>query len=444
MSRTFVRPTGEQGAALLTVLLVIAAVTGLVATVAVAATQSVRSARSDIFATAALGQSEAGVAQAQQYLRTAGAARAVNGCGAVPSVPPASVTSTCTTPWGTSTGVSITTNTAAGQVYRVMIQAVTPFSPPTSREGVYRITSVGQSTSGGVRTVQVDVRLKPQPFPFGVYAQESISQGGGLSASNVSLFSGKCINKRQQINVSGVDAYYPKQAAAHAVGWITSSSNGCSKTDRQNIHRTAVGPCHTTYPHDQDSLGSDSPGSCPGHKLRVSGCNFTGGATSRFTQDDLACYSINSRGLPPQVYEDLKQVAMASGTFFTSPTYSLPASLPAEAVIYFDLRNNTNKAVSLSSISGYDVSQCGTKSVIVVVDNGNATLNANTSLVGSFFVPDGTLKFNGTATVIGTFFAKNLDMGAGNAQISLNSCYTQNPPGQLLTVTPISFSELDR
>ena len=423
--------TDDAGAALLTVVLLLAVAAGLTTTAAVIAGAASRTTRSDTASTAAFAQGEAGVAQAIAYLRQPGAVKAVNAG---------------TSAWTTSTGVSVTTDAAAARSYQVTITPLVKLSPPTTQAGTYRVTSAGTATADGRRVVEVDVRVAPQPFPWGLYVSDSLSQGNGVSGTGISVFSGKCVNKRQQIALSGTDQFYGIPVGAHAAGWITTSKNRCSATDSANVH--AAGPCNPAYPFDQDAKGTDgvsAPCTPRGKLTDASTCTFGTVATSSFTPADLACYTASSRALTPDAYEELRRSATDSGTLFTTSTYTLPTPLPMEElVLYFDLRNTGSKTVNLNSIAGYGTGQCGARSLIVVVEGGDLTINAGTSLVGSLFVPDGQIKFNGSADFIGTFFAKSMDNGAGSAALKLDTCYTQNLPVKLLTYREVGFRELDR
>ena len=83
-----------------------------------------------------------------------------------------------------------------------------------------------------------------------------------------------------------------------------------------------------------------------------------------------------------------------------------------------------------------------------MVEHGNVRLNSNQTLVGSVFAmgpaPYGEVtKANGTSNLIGTIYARSLDL-TGTANINLDDCFLKNLPGQLLNVKATTFREVDR
>jgi Tfp pilus assembly protein PilX len=434
----------DQGIALLSTLLVLLLLMALGSVVAITATAAEQSAHRDLVAGQAFYDSDAGVSEAAAYFRTNGVGT-INTCFSTPTSCPYTVDAT----YGAQLP-AVTTTTGTYTDYLKPVSSANELLPPTSHTGLYQVHSVGTLSTGATQIIDEELQIAPYSFPFGIYTAQSVSQGGGLTAANESLFTGGCVNKRQQISLSGTDAYYGIPAAVHSAKYITTSKNNCSATDSGDEHLTSK--CNTSYSDssaDQDALGATvaSPCNPPGAQAAGS-CTFPYPATSptsAFSPADLACYAPNPRGLPQSGYDQLEQTAVTESSYFTTPSYTAPnATTYPQGVLYINLNNTTNRSVSLSSITGYDSTQCGTRSIIIVVIGGDVTINAGVNIVGAVFAPDGTVKLNGSATIDGTIFAQSIDGGAGSASIGLQSCYVTNPPAPLLDISVYHFHQEDR
>lgn len=439
-----IRIRDDDGIALISTMLVLMLLVALGSVVAITGTAAVQSTQRDLAAGQGFYDGDAGVAQAIEYFRANGVG-AINTCFTTPT--------SCAYTWDTTYGAkvpSVTTSTGTYTDYLKPVSSAYELSPPTTHSGRYQVHSVGTLTNGTTQIVDQTLTISPYSFPFGVYTAQSISQGGGLTAANESLFSGGCINKRQQISLSGTDAYYGIPAAAHSTRYITTSKNNCSATDSGDEHLTSK--CNTSYSDssaDQDALGGAVTSPCNPPGAQTSGlCSFPYPATSPtslFGSADLMCYAPNPRGLPQTAYDLLQQTAVTQSAYFTTTSFTAPnAATYPQGVLFINLHNSSSKAVTLSSITGYDSTYCGTRALVIVVLGGDVTINAGTNIVGSIFVPDGSVKLNGNASIIGTVFAQSIDGGAGSASISLQSCYVSNPPSPLLDISTYHFHQEDR
>lgn len=464
-SRTFLARfrRGDDGSALVLTMLVLAVMTGLGLTVFTLATDNLDNSRRDRQATSALANAEAGVAQATAYIKNRGTGRlaCAPNCGAA-------------NPWGEEPGFveavddghpSTQVTLASGETYSVWIETVQQVNVVANTTGLYRIHSVGNSGTGpGARTVEVDVEVAPFKFPLAVFA-DSVQAGGSGSIQTESLFSTGCIFKRSKITFVGNDPVYGIPAAAHSEQYITDSQaagSACAATDDKNIHApsgSTAKPCNTNYPYDQDRQGGPLAGTS---------CLGDGGAYPQTSKiDSLAAqYGFQSEGLTAPQLDQLRTAAKGQGFYFTNTT-AIPAVLTGAStslahpnpVLFYDLQGGAvgelvdlndlsestyGRATSLAATSA----SCTGRSVIVVVVNGNVKLNSNQTLVGSVFAmgpaPYGEVrKANGTSRLIGTMYAKSLDL-TGTADVNLDDCFLQNLPGQLLNVTPTTFREVDR
>lgn len=90
---------------------------------------------------------------------------------------------------------------------------------------------------------------------------------------------------------------------------------------------------------------------------------------------------------------------------------------------------------------------CAQDSVTIVVAGPGNDLtyqggNSAPYPVASIFVPDGALVGHGGANIIGTVFARSIDLG-GNMDFYLDNCFTNNPPAGTLDVQVRNFREDD-
>lgn len=455
----------EEGSAIILTMLMLAVLSGLSLTVFTLSTDNLGNARRDRQATSALANSEAGVGQAIAYLKSSGVGKLIcaPNCGTA-------------NPWGEEpfdvdgdAAPSMEVSFGPNETYKVWIETVQQLDPVTETSGLYKVHSIGNAGIGpGSRRVEVEVQVAPFEFPLAVFA-DSVQAGGDGAIHTESLFSTGCIFKRDKIEFQGIDPVHGIPAAAHSAQYITDSQTGgasCAATDNKNIHKPVGGvakPCNTLYPYDQDRQGGDLGGtSCDGLYAG------TYPETSRIADaNDLAdTYDFQLEGLTAGQLNLLRTAAKEQGFYFTNTT-AIPAILQNDVlalqrpnpVLFYDLAgaavgglvdlNDLSDVVygRSSPVSATDPA-CTSRNVIVVVVNGNVRLNSNQTLVGSIFAmgpsPYGEVtKANGTSDLIGTIYARSLDL-TGTADIRLDDCFLKNLPGQLLNVKATNFLEVDR
>lgn len=479
----------DTGIGIITVILVMAVMTALTITATALTVNNVGNARRDRQALAALATSEAGVAQAVQYLRgstlaaltcvepAAGTAPGPTCQAAQPASPAPPIWTSFTNPNQVRVDGGTGACIASSDCFKVWIGTVKPFvpscagrhtSPPTPCYGEYRIHSTGVSGNGpGARRVAVDVRITPYTFPLGVFSEQGFSGNGNVGIHSESIFTAGCMSNRQDDSHPGsgtqfqydtvagravIDLFYDQPAAAHAVGNVSTSNTSCG--GNREIHGSSA--CNSTFKYDQDAMGAPlTPGDgCYGAYTRADGTVYP--TTSKFTSQDLQNIGYRPRGLTDAEYDALKAQAQAQGTY-NATTASLSGTLSAlvaagisSPVLYWD-----NASVSLSSGSFPSSflrslstnAACGGNSVTIVVTGPGHNLSyqgGNTApyLVSSIFVPDGTLTGSGGRNTIGTIFAKTVDLG-GNIDFYLDNCFANNPPGAALDVQVTGFREDD-
>lgn len=434
----------DRGVAMVTVLLVTSVLTALGVTVTSVALSNLGNAGRDRVASGALGAAEAGVTRAIAYINQ-------HNTHALVCSPD------CTAnPWGSKSAPKAL-SFPDGRQASVWIQPIQPFSPPNYKVGTYKIHSVGTAGTGpGKRTLEVTIQVKPLTFPLGIFTREKINNGGTGAVYNETVLSDSCIDSRDKLTFSGVDAYYGIPAAAHSTKYITNANqsfcdndlNNVRATDQKAIHRANVGTCNPQFPYDQDTapLGGPFPAG--------SACSTAPNQYTSSSHFDLAMlkgepYNYLPRGLTDAQYQLLKARAQARGTYYTvsNPQTWPDASTVTNPVLYFKIPANEEVSITtqLNSYGWQSDPSCLNQhpAVVIVVEGGKLRLNSNSTLTGAVFVPDGTMTYNGGAQLVGTIFARQLIL-TGNASVSLNDCYTRGTPGGVLDIKPVRFREVDR
>jgi uncharacterized protein (UPF0333 family) len=441
--RLIERSRDDAGAAMITTLLVGAVLTALGIVAVDVSISNLQNAGRDRVGGIALDTSESGVAQAIEFIKNGGGAE-LTGC--FPN---------CTSPWGNTTNPK-TVTLPNGRQYKVYIKPIQAYAPPTYKSATYKIFSLGTAGAGpGSRNVEMTISAKPFTFPIGLYADNFEDAGSGTVHSE-QMFSKGCITGRSHMNfggstdpetgvVSTVDPFYGYPPAAHSANYITESNSSCS--NGSSIH--SPDKCNTTYPGDQDAAGGS---------VLATGCASVvmGGTTSLFTVADLnATYGYQARGLTASQYASLKTKAISQGNYWTNATlgdYVAPCvdACPAgktptpNGVLYFNVAAGTNIDNEFKDIEEFTRSTCGTRSLVIVIEGGDAHIDSNIDITGALFVPDGNLQFNGNASIEGTIFAKTVNKFNGTADFYLDPCFIKNFPGGLFDVTPMRFREVDR
>lgn len=463
----------DRGSALLLTMAVVLLMTTLAGVGTTMAVRDMRGAGAAQQAGSALDAAEAGVAQAVAYIRSYGTRRL--------SCYPTSCT---TNPWNPTSPVAA--DTRGGGHWSAYI---TPVSIGHGDDGdTYRVHSTGSAGGPAERVIEVDVTVTPVDLPKGIFGR-TVNFGGTVDLHQISVFTTGCVYKRDKVTShyeDGTDAAYGTPVAVHSSQIITTSQGSgqyCPTTNKP-IHTglTAAGlsllPCNSAYPYDQDRFGgslTDIP--LVGGLLALGPCSsavttspdtykeardFNGDGkvdlNGSFLRDDATlfkAFGIKRPALTDSEIEQLRAIAQAQGSYYTSPTgWTVPTE--PHTVLFFDL--NSNQTVDLKPLDGSLWSRgrvtsalsplCIDASLLIVVTGGNARLNGNTELAASIYLsgtsPGGTLfKANGTASHIGMLYADNLDI-TGNFSANLDACYVANPPPSLFDVNPGTYRELDR
>lgn len=479
MSRMSTRGA-DAGVAMMLVIGIGAVITAFAITATTLSMNNLTNTVRDKQANSALATSEAGVAEAIEYVRSAAKLSELNCMEPVPPADPlTSPAHPCYSPtmsW-TSKKMPMEVAVDGGTVpctvqqtcYKVWISTITPYDPVTSPTGKYLIHSTGKFGNGPAsRSVVVEVDAKPYPFPIGVFA-ERFTGAGNIGVSRESVFSLNCIEGRASDSsngsglrfTGGVDLANDIPPSAHSVSDI--STGGCSQTN-QFIHKPGQ-PCNTTLPaiYDQSGSGASLDPSthvaCYRKWTSPLGTGKQYPERSSFTSTDLQNAGYRPRGLSDDIYALLESRARASGTYFTdknaNPFTPLDALAGAQGVLYYKIAAGEKVTLGPTNIPAVYTRQesdttCGGSSLVIVVEGGDLTLNSigngNTSpitgLVSNIFVPDGAYAGQGGVWVIGTLFAKEAKL-AGTQDFRLDRCFVKNPPAAIVDVQAKGFREDD-
>jgi hypothetical protein len=457
-------PADDEGVALLTVIVLTAFLVVASLSMAFITISNLGSARLAQQAGAAVDAADAGLAQGVTYLRSAGVAT-INKCSP-----------TCTAePYGNSTNPKkITINGRAGQYYTVWIEKIAPF--PANKPGVYRIHSTGSAGGPASRAVTMDVSVTPFNLPLGIMA-DTVTGGGNAGVHHQSILSTGCIYKRSKIEFEGIDKAYGVPAAVYSSQVINDDAGSgqfCPNT-KKPLHETKngnAGFCNTSFDHsryDMDLNGGSLVGTPCFNSARAQFGNlpqfndpthiaYNFPRTSKLADDKalLDMFGVRKPPFTQSQLDQLRTIAISQDNYWTSASgWSSPDD--RAAVMYFDLAaSNPGGVVDLKDLTGWsraleqaaDSSQCDTRSLVIIIEGGNARLNGNQNMFGSLYLVSGSpygkvMKSNGTAAFTGSLYANELDL-TGTADLYMDDCFLANQSPALFDVETFNYRELDR
>jgi Tfp pilus assembly protein PilX len=445
----------DEGSAMIVTLMVLALLFALAGTVSSVTVNNLGSSLKSQQAGAALDAADAGVAQAISYLRSSG----LTNLKCSPSC--------SSNPWGNRTApATATISGTAGQAYTAWIEPIAPY--PASNPGQYRIHSVGTAKGSALRAVDADVQITRPQVPLGLFSR-TINAGGNVTLQNQSLFSTGCVYLRSKLNLTGTDAAYGIPPGVHSSQVIT-DSNGtgqiCTGTNKP-IH-TLGQPCNSLYPYDQDRVGgsllSTGCASTQANYPSYYGANDLDGDGSldingSYIRDDATLvkqFGFHQPVLTASELANFRALAQAQGNLWTSANgWTSPDE--RQAVMYFDLTTtDPGGVVDLASIVGFSRNApllssdpaCDDRSLIIIIEGGNARLSSNQAIAASLFLVSGApygqlLRANGNSLFIGTIYADTVDF-TGTTDIRMDECFINNVSPSALQVTQTAYRELDR
>ncbi|MGH2755883.1 MAG: hypothetical protein ACRDLB_15815 [Actinomycetota bacterium] len=479
----------ERGVAMVTVILIGAALTSVTTVAAFATIKDFHSGRDDRKAAEALSYAEAGVDRFVQYMRSgqvnynllnkAGCAGVIPNGTAPLSLPPGQVGG------GTFTATLTVYNPFAANAADRFPPAACANRPTTPHPGqggdltYFVITSTGEHPVAK-RVVQQVVAVKPVGLPIGLYAN-AFDLKAHPQFNNISMVSETTITDRSKDRFTGADSYYkmsdfftavtgrsldePVPAAAHAVTGIYLKKSGNPEFASSTKNCTANSG-------DSQSLW-DSDGSS-GSGLITSGCTGQVGYpdSSKFTSGQLQ--ALGRPSLPEQELQALEEAAKNTGVFCSFPgvggsgsstcvkqgvtqsgtaypTYiqEVINSGTRNMVAFFEYRSGSptqNNLGKTGTVWGCNPDPALNKSITVVVRNGGVNYSgAGGDMVNGAFIIDGNFEATGSFTFNGTIVSKGtVSFGSSSELIQMDGCWVTNMPGPFLTVEPGAWREIDR
>lgn len=279
---------------------------------------------------------------------------------------------------------------------------------------------------------------------------------------------------RAKIRMEGIDPAYGIPAAVHSSQIIT-DSNGSGQycpTTKKPIHDPSLSGtqrnCNPAYIYDQDRFGGGALGSGACGAVKSTYPDFYGQQDlnsdttvdvdgSLITDDAalLALFGVRTPALSQAQLDRLRTISQSQGNHHTNSAAPSCGWSPDEnhAVLFFDLaKTDPGGVVNLNDVNNFGrdplPAVCPDKSLIIVIEGGNAKLNSNQKLTASLFLtstaPYGqVLKVNGTSKFIGTIYADSVDL-TGNTNVSMDECFVNNLSPALLDLTTYNYVEHDR
>lgn len=480
----------ERGVAMVTVILMGAALAVMATTTSILAIRDLRSTTGSTNSVKALGYAEAGL---QRFLRelklgSFGLSSVLKaGCTTPPVTLPEgrvgdgtytaeltvfepSTTPQVPPPW---TGAA----TSAGPCGT---SRFTPPNPAAKAPWTYAVTATGRA-GNATRVIRAIVTISASGLPVGVFVNK-VNANGNPGFGNISLFANSDVLGREKMTFTGNDLQYtigdvygstapnassPIPAAVHTTGAIYLKANG--KNTR--LHPPTVNCTASQSLWDGSVFGgpilSQPPSPCPAGMYPP---------TSKFTSDDLRRVSGGRTNLPHLTeaeYKGLKASAQSSGLYcsisatnvatctiynpatFTRTTYVFNGTivsnpLPVSSyVAYFEYAPGADPFSTQRTITwNAAVSPCSddpalNRSAVIVVRNGSIQFRSNATMYGNVVAPEGAVDVAGGFTINGSVIANDLRL-RGSGTFRLDACGQRNSPAASMNVTSGRWSEIDR
>lgn len=366
-------------------------------------------------------------------------------------------------------------------------EAAIPLGPKPGNAQYFAIVSTGSHPTAA-RVVRMVVAVEGRGLPIGLFADSVKVRGGNPEAISISMITPGDVDGREKMEFTGYDPYYkigdfwtgapdtiatlPAPASIHALGEIHCWRQDCG-TDLvehgdQRVNCTANRASNGQSMWDQSRSGGSLAGFA-----RCTQWNGTPAGPppySNFTQDDYNRVVV--RRISDQEYQALKESAQRSGLYCaisgsstwqcTTPSgpYSTngninatPPGVAQNYVAYFDFPSSggdpfgTKQTVTWKAPTGPCTPGSDTnRTVIVVARYGSVDLTGQGEMVGTFIAEEGEVRMGGeggTIKITGSVIAKKIDIG-GNAEATLTPCWLENAPTLFMTLSPHSWSEVDR
>lgn len=344
------------------------------------------------------------------------------------------------------------------------------------------ITSTGQRPAAR-RIVQQQIRIGVVGLPVGIYA-DGLNSNGNPDLFGISVVVNGEIEGREKLSFAGQDPYYTLHAF-YENGDFTKIPAAPHATGRILVRgRGPFGSEHPPNPRCDTNGGKGAAGqslwdgSSKGTTLTTGCTNWAGTPAgfpprSLFTVADLERVAPEPK-LDEQDYLTLKQMAKSEG-LYCEPNPALAGKyicILQKAngtvrkktdttiidkdlldgrrkvfVAYIDNPSNSDPVANLIRWKA-EVKYCDddpdlNESVVLVDRYGSLTMQSGGYLTGAILAQEGQIDIEGGFTLHGTVIAKKL-LVRGDAQFIMDDCWVQNMPGPFLDATPVSWHQVDR
>jgi hypothetical protein len=460
----------DRGVAMVTVLLIGAALTVLVSTAAFMSIQNLRASTDDRKAADALAYAEAGIDRILLEARK-------------PTVAWDDLRQSCAgTPTFSRTGTigngtydaSMTVSDPSGNPAACPVTSV----PRYTTGSYFAITSTGTSPQA-TRVVRQVVKVTASGLPVGVFAHSASINGN--PAIRTTLISDGDVVGRDRMAFVGSDLFYKKSdfwpslssseavpTGVHATGVVYAGApeHSVAAPLNCNANRTTGSDPGTQGQSqwDQSSSGGPIAAGTPA----CTGQSASPPPTSKFTFDDLERVrpAQENTYLTDQQYQNLKNEAKNSGIYCYIPSSGAPSctkagatwsvnlnsqistsdvsGVPGNFVAYFDYQD-ASKATTISNLVhwGATVWDCAQdKSAFIVVRNGSFRIESP-QLNGTLVVPEGNVDSQGNFVFNGSVLAKTF-LAGGNGSYQVDQCWLDRMPPPWIQMSSHRWVEIDR
>jgi Tfp pilus assembly protein PilX len=491
----------EAGVAMVTVLLVAAALTALTSAAAFVTIDEFKATQADRNSAQALAFAESGIDRLMLEIRKGNLTwNNISFAGCDATHPKISVNGSLGAGTYTTT-LEVYNRSAPVAANRFIPTACSSASSNPKGIHSFLLTSTGSQPQAR-KVIRQVIDIKPLGLPVGIYAYERIDANGTINMENISMVTEGVITNRDNIGFRGLDPYYTlgdfygnavsaansvylMPSAVHAKGAITYGAAG-----KFTEHRSGFEPnCDTNTKGTNGQSLWDGSGTAVLATI-TTGCAAWPGATpypsgtgsipatvlppySRFTEDDRKRVA-PSPTLNEQDYLTLREAAKQNGVYCTPTGSELSctepggppnvtnngrkmtntmmdsASIPNNFVIYVDFPADGTDPFSrkVEWTGGTQIGPCNTnpndhRSAVWVIRNGSFDSAGGARITGAMLIPEGKFESSGNFTLEGTIIARRFE-SKGNMTIRMSECWLANMPGPFLDVTPASWSEVDR
>lgn len=496
----------ERGVAMVTVLLVGAALTAMTSAAAFVTIEEFGATQADRNAAQALSYAEAGIDRMLLKIRNndfTWGNISLAGCDAAHpviqiegSIPPGTYRTTLEVYDAAAATVANRFRPAA------CTSASSSIGPDTIR--TFLITSTGQQPQSR-RLVRQVVEIKPLGLPVGVYAYDRVDVNGTVNLENISLISEKSVYNRDNLQFYGTDPYYKlssfypgsldaatgeKQIPAAAHAKVALYYGPASKLTEHREPRAQYEPnCEANKGAVEQSLWDGSGTAiltsitrdCPNwpgsgyvtatnkNPPIVTGTEYQP-PRARFTETDRQSVA-PTPNLSEQDYLTLRTAAKQTGLYCSGSTTltcsaaggtnstltgnqiqsTTLAPIAAKSfVVYIDFANDGIDPFARDVLwsGGGFFGPCASnpadnRSAVIIVRRGSFRMSGGAEINGALLIPEGAIRSTGGFTLEGTMITRRLEI-FGSATVRMSPCWILNMPGPFLDVTSTTWNEVDR